>query len=374
MHIAIVRTVFDRNHGGAEAYAVNLARTWLEDGHRISIVCHRASPTDAAGMDVVNVSRPRVLGPWKHRWFADRAGKAAKETGADAVLCLAKALPGDVLRLGDGLHCAWLESRFPDAARRKRALLNPRHSELARLERALFEPGTFRLYVANSALIRDRVIAEYGVDSSIIEVIPNGVDPERFHTGLRGTGPKVRADHGIPPDAGLILFSGMDFRRKGLMEAARGFAKLASRNDTVRFACVGKGDAEPARELLRAAGVLERCIFLPQTTEIAAWYAAADVFVLPTLHDPSANAVTESLACGTPVVTSAENGARQHIQDGKNGWVLKDRSDASEIADRCEQLLTTKLEPASVTAAASLLTQKENADRLLAVLKEAAEK
>ena len=78
MHIAIVRSEFDASRGGAERYAVNLARTWLGQGHRISVICAHHDETDARGIEIVRVSRPKILGPFKHAWFAARAGRAPR--------------------------------------------------------------------------------------------------------------------------------------------------------------------------------------------------------------------------------------------------------------------------------------------------------
>jgi UDP-glucose:(heptosyl)LPS alpha-1,3-glucosyltransferase len=367
MHIAIVRTVFDRRHGGAERYAVNLAQTWLAQGHRISIIAHRVHPDDARGMDVITVPRPRVLGPFRHRVFARVAGQAAAATGADAVLCLARAWPGSVLRLGDGLHLEWMRERYGRAL--KLAKLNPRHHELLALERRLFEPGIFRHYVANSELVRELVIADYGVPADRIRVIPNGVDPERFHPGLRDEArADLRRDRGIPEGAKLVLFSGMDFRRKGLIQAARAFCVLAEQRADVWFACVGNGDTRRARAMLQDAGLADRAVFTPAVEDIAPWYAAADVFLLPTLHDPSANAVTESLACGTPVVTTEQNGAKQHIREGVNGHVAPDRNDARTLATLCASILDKNIAPTQAATEANLVTTKQNAARLLETL------
>jgi len=374
MHIAIVRTEFAASRGGAERYAVALAHAWLEDGHRVSIVCARHDPADAQGMEIHTVSRPSILGPFKHRWFASRAGESAKATGADAVLCLARAWPGDMLRLGDGLHRAWLGARYPDLGQRRRALLNPRHRELLRLEQQMFLPGRFGLYVANSDMIRRAVTHMYGVDSSRVLVVPNGVDPAKFHTGVRNRCSTWRAEHGIAPDAQVLLFSGMDFRRKGLFEAARGFrelARIAPLPARLRFVCVGRGDAGPARELLRQAGLEAQTLFMEATDAIENWYGAADLFVLPTMHDPSANAVTEALACGLPVITSSENGARQHILTGKNGHVLRDRADASAMARAMLDWLARGAAPQDVATLSRLGTQRENAQQMLRALQQA---
>jgi UDP-glucose:(heptosyl)LPS alpha-1,3-glucosyltransferase len=372
MHIAIVRTEFIRKRGGAERYAVELAQHWLMQGHWISVVCTKHDPEDAAGMTVVRVTRPKVLGPFKHHWFAKRAGAAAAETGADAVLCLARAYPGDVLRLGDGLHHMWLEVRYGNSGARKRARLNPRHRELLKLERELLRKNHFKLFVANSEMIRDELIQRFEVDAARIEVIPNGVDWGRFNTGVRIRREELRTQYRIPADARLVLFSGMDFRRKGLAEATAGFIELARREPRVWFACVGPGYVERARVAMTEAGVVDRCRFVGHTDNVAAWYGCADVFVLPTMHDPSANAVTEALACGTPVITSRENGARQHVRDGVNGWVLQDRTNAAELAQRIEQVLNAPPHPEAVTDSAMLVSREVNADRMLDALKRAA--
>lgn len=373
MHIALVRTVFDKAHGGAERYAVELARTWLHQGHQLSIVCQHHAAADADGMKVVPVSRPKALGPWKHRWFAKRAGEAARASGAEAVLCLARAFPGDVLRLGDGLHRSWLGARYPDLAQRKRALLNPRQRALLNLERELFLPGRFQLYVANSAMVRRAAIHMYGVEPGRVRVIPNGVDATLDHATLHRDRAIFRARNGVPADAEVLLFAGMDFRRKGLIEAARGFARLCETRDGVHFVCVGPGDTGEASAMLDAAGLHARSHFFPTSREMAQWYHTADVFVLPTMHDPSANAVTEALACGTPVITSSENGARQHIVNGENGWVLNNRADADEFAARATDLLHNPRDRQQVAKAAQLISRDDNAARMLQALTDAAQ-
>jgi UDP-glucose:(heptosyl)LPS alpha-1,3-glucosyltransferase len=275
------------------------------------------------------------------------------------------------MRLGDGLHSMQMEARYGEASAKRRAKLNPRHRELLKLERELFEDGQFGLYVANSSMIRDEVIARYAIAEDRIVVIPNGVRTDIFNPSVREKRPEVRKRHGIPVDAKLVLFSGMDFRRKGLMEAVEGF--IALDRDDAWFACVGPGYTDKAEARLLQAGKRERAVFVDHTEAIAQWYGAADVFVLPTSHDPSANAVTESIACGTPVITSAQNGAKQHLQFEECGLVLKDREDASELASKINRLLDSPPHPSDVIEHAQLVSHWENASRLLEVLERAVE-
>src|SRR5690606_3223784 len=127
---------------------------------------------------------------------------------------------------------------------------NPRQRELLKLEQALFVPGRFGLYIANSAMIRRAVIHMYGVDPARVRVVPNGVE-SRFNTQADARErPVFRARHGIPADVPVMLFAGMDFRRKGLLEAARGFISLARSDAETHFVCVGRGKPDHARNEL----------------------------------------------------------------------------------------------------------------------------
>ena len=50
-------------------------------------------------------------------------------------------------------------------------------------------------------------------------------------------------------------------------------------------------------------------------------FAAADVFLLPSLYDQMPNASLEAMACGLPLVVSSTSGTRDLIEDGREGYV-----------------------------------------------------
>jgi UDP-glucose:(heptosyl)LPS alpha-1,3-glucosyltransferase len=51
-------------------------------------------------------------------------------------------------------------------------------------------------------------------------------------------------------------------------------------------------------------------------------YAAADIFILPTIYDPFSNACLEALACGLPVITTRSNGFSEIIEDSIHGSIV----------------------------------------------------
>ena len=68
-------------------------------------------------------------------------------------------------------------------------------------------------------------------------------------------------------------------------------------------------------------------------SQLAAWYRAASVFVLPTLCEGRAYSVLEAIAHGLPVITTPNSGADEFVADGVNGFIVPIR-DADTLADR----------------------------------------
>lgn len=151
------------------------------------------------------------------------------------------------------------------------------------------------------------------VDPSVDPVIiPNGVDLERFRPA-----PPL-------PDGGplrLICVARL-IERKGqhhLIEAVR---RLAAAGVAVELDLVGTGDAEEhLRRQAQAAGVAERVRFVGYVARetIAAYYAAAHVFVLPSFNEGLALAGLEALASGLPLVLSRTGGTDDLVDEGVNG-------------------------------------------------------
>jgi UDP-glucose:(heptosyl)LPS alpha-1,3-glucosyltransferase len=74
-------------------------------------------------------------------------------------------------------------------------------------------------------------------------------------------------------------------------------------------------------------------VFAGPMSDVENAYAAADLFIFLPIYEPSANVVVEALAAGLPVITSAQNGASELIQEGINGSVLPDPSDIDAVVE-----------------------------------------
>jgi len=89
---------------------------------------------------------------------------------------------------------------------------------------------------------------------------------------------------------------------------------------------------DKSKALADRYGIADKIIFMGTQKEIEKYYAAADLFVLPTLYDPFSNATLEAMASGIPVVTTGNNGAAELIENGKEGFIVNDMFDAQELA------------------------------------------
>jgi UDP-glucose:(heptosyl)LPS alpha-1,3-glucosyltransferase len=126
---------------------------------------------------------------------------------------------------------------------------------------------------------------------------------------------------GVEPDEFLLFFAGSGWERKGLRFLLKALIEL--RNPRVKLVVAGKGNwpwKVPGNVIY--AGMMEN---------LEDAYAASDLFVVPTIYDPSANVCFEALAAGLPVVTSAFNGAAEVIEAGVNGTVVADPSDVEGL-------------------------------------------
>jgi glycosyltransferase involved in cell wall biosynthesis len=154
-----------------------------------------------------------------------------------------------------------------------------------------------------------------------LTLIPNGVDTRAFQPGgaLLDGGPRSGLHRGplkMICVARLIEHKGQRY----LIEAVR---HLTDRGLDTTLDLVGTGDAEPEyRRLAESLGVAERVRFagyVPRE-QIAARYAAAHVFVLPSFNEGMSVATLEAMASGLPVVVTRTGGTDELVDEGVNGF------------------------------------------------------
>ncbi len=206
------------------------------------------------------------------------------------------------------------------------------------IERKIFSGGNGKHMIAVSNRMKHDFMELLRVPENKISVIYSGVDVERFNpNNVLRYRRKIRSQFSLGDHTPVILFVGGDWERKGLPQAIKAISYLAPLKPNLLV--VGTGDVSLFKEMASDLGVAEQVVFVGRSQEVWKYFAAGDVFLLPTLYEAFGLTVLEAMASGLPVLVSEKAGAAELIQDGYNGLILKDPTDVSEIAAKLEGLL-----------------------------------
>ncbi|HJV97986.1 MAG TPA: D-inositol-3-phosphate glycosyltransferase [Arthrobacter sp.] len=229
--------------------------------------------------------------------------------------------------------------------------------------------GAARL-IANTSAEAQELVSHYGADYDRIDVAPPGVDLATFTPAFRA---RSRAERGIPADTFHLLFAGRIQRLKGPQILIKAAAKLRSRRPdiplrlTILGAISGNKDFN-LRQLVSDAGMDDVLTHLPPVgaPELAAWFRAADVVVMPSYSESFGLVALEAQACGTPVVATRVGGLSRAICHGRTG-LLVDGHHAEDWADALEALYDDPATREDMGRAAAIRAQNSGWQRTAAI-------
>ncbi len=195
----------------------------------------------------------------------------------------------------------------------------------------LFGPS----FVAVTRDLADEM-AEHGFVERV-RVIPNGVNVDHYQPASPDGKIVLRKALGWP--GGLcFLYVGRLAPEKQLDRFIRAFAETASASKAL-FVLIGGG---PEKDKLLAEiehlGIGDQVRLMPPTDEIAGAYAAADVFVLPSVSEGLSNALLEAMSSGLAVLGSRVGGTKETVAEGKTGLLFGPDDDA-EMKSKITKLL-----------------------------------
>ena len=196
----------------------------------------------------------------------------------------------------------------------------------------------------------EEVIREYGYKGHV-EVVDNGSDlvadyPESYFEDSRRV-------LGIAPDEFVFLFVGQHIWQKNTRFIIEGLERI--KDLPFRMFFVGTGyAADEMKQLVHDKGLDSKVTFTGMLTErdqITRYYAAADLFLFPSLYDNAPLVVREAAALHTPAVMIEGSTAATILKDGENGFLVKDSLD--DFEQRLRALYADRPQVRRVGAAAS---------------------
>jgi UDP-glucose:(heptosyl)LPS alpha-1,3-glucosyltransferase len=342
MRVAFVKQKYVA-FGGGEGYVSRIMAQCAARGYEVHLITADWQEGEAGHeLQIHPVSINRRSRSSKLYSFSASVQACIGQHGFDCVFSLERTVGQDIWRAGEGVHKKWLEHRaeFEPAWKTWFNAHNAGHRAYLDMEEQCVRSTPF--IICNSAMIKRYVEEVYPGLEAVVSVIHNGCDLARFTADGRDAARKqVSRDHGLDENDTLLLFPGSGWVRKGLEQAMLTLKELPE----AELLVVGRDNPSKWLRMARRLGVQRRVHFVPPTKEIVRYYRAADVTLFPTWSDPFANISTESIACGTPLVTSAYNGGCEIVLEGENGAVVPNPDDINGLADGVRRLLGRRGEP-----------------------------
>ncbi len=181
-----------------------------------------------------------------------------------------------------------------------------------------------------------RVLVEYGVPENHIEVIPTGIDTEKFETPPSRS---LREELGIG-DKKILLYVGRLGKEKNIDFLLRVFKRLE--DPDVVLVIIGDGpEREHLEEIVEELGLEDRVAFtggMPREEVIDA-YKCADVFVFASYTETQGLVILEAMAAGLPVVALGKMGVKD-LLERSGGGIMIEELDEKEFAEAIEKVLS----------------------------------
>lgn len=185
---------------------------------------------------------------------------------------------------------------------------------------------------------RDLLTGYYPTVRDRIRVVGNGIDEAAAY------GPSPR--HDDLQHAPMVLYSGRLVERKGIRELLAAIPPVLAVAPTTRFVLAGgppplsgpevaaqwlTPELEPYRDQIHFTGWLS-------PSELASWYRAADVLVVPSRYEPFGMVILEGMLHGLPIVSSDVGGPAEILEDDRTALLFPPR-DVSRLADAVTALI-----------------------------------
>lgn len=312
-------------------------------GHEVHIFAGEIENTPIEGVQTHLIATPKFPFSLKVLRFMAKTERALRGYDFDIVHGVGRCTAINVYNPHGGVEGAYLKQEFASIESRPyyyykfiRRYLSIRHYFDVAVQKRIFSGNRVQKTIAISEMVKDHIIEHYHVPENRIGIVFNSVDLERFHprnVDLHREG--KRKELAIDNDIQVLLFTGNNFRLKGLGPLFDALAEARKKVPSGKILLLVAGRGQVGRYLRRArrTGVADMVRFLGSVPDMDRLYAASDIYVHPTFYDSCSLTVLEALATGLPVITTRFNGAADALKGNRGGIILDNPSDTVKLAE-----------------------------------------
>ncbi len=232
-----------------------------------------------------------------------------------------------------GCHVRYTCGHFEKGCGNCPVLLNANPNDIShkiwQQKNAAYAKMDFRI-IAPSSWMKNSVLRSSLMQGKEINIIPNTLETDIFQPQNQQ---QARANLGLPIDKFIFLTGFMPSKKdshKGAVYLLESLELLAAKRsiqaENIELVIFGNRNTEDVPAFPFKTTFLGT---INKDEKLAACYAAADAFLIPSLEDNLPYTVMESLACGTPVIAFTTGGIPDMVQHQYNGFLAEYRSSAS---------------------------------------------
>jgi len=255
----------------------------------------------------------------------------------------------DIYRAGDGVHKVFLTVE-------KKSKLNPLHFVYLYLEKRCFQNA--KRIIANSEMIKRQIIDTYSISPQKIDIVYNGIEPKEYD--CKNSFEKLSKEFSINKGQPILLYVGSGFKRKGVEEFLKIFAKL--KNSSVMAFILGKEkNLNYYKNLSKELKIDKQVVFTGAREDVDDFYAISDIFLFPTHYEPFSNVALEAMSFGNVIFTTRQNGVSEILNDE---FIMDNPQDFS-IVKKIDKLLADQVSLKKVQKSNKLLSEQFSIEKNL---------
>jgi glycosyltransferase involved in cell wall biosynthesis len=192
--------------------------------------------------------------------------------------------------------------------------------------------------VAVSPEVRDELVTLGVAPASKFRVIRLGIELDSRLSSDGAARAETRRVMGVPEDRFVVGWIGRMTGVKRTDVVLKGFRALRDDGVDAVLCMVGDGpDRAAVEELAGELGIVRDCLFAGYQQDVGPFFAAFDVFVLPSGNEGTPVTAIEALASGCPVVATRVGGVPDVVDDGVDGFLVAPAA-VGELAARLAEL------------------------------------
>lgn len=192
--------------------------------------------------------------------------------------------------------------------------------------------------VTGNETLKNGYIKHYGIAAKKVLIFPNWVDNERFNPSLYDKN-AARSESNIPKDKKIVLFVHWLSERKGAHYLIP-IANILKQRSDILMLIIGRGLLEEKLKTEAKENALNNIEILGTVPnkEVVKYYAASDIFLMPSNEEGFPRVLVESMTMGIPYVASDVGGVREISPPAAQNFIIKP-GDISGFAQKILLLL-----------------------------------